>query len=831
MKNKLFFATTLVACVALVVAPALAAERTNDRSADRVQRDTERTLTHNDPVRDSRNDQVLAEPRPVFDPSTDADLNIYRGSQLLAQASRLRENGDDNEALRVLSGFAGLAIGDSADADALRTKVYTAMATLYDGAPAKQVAHLNSALRYAADANTQQFLRDRIVSLGGVVLTNETFVSSGASASPTVRSTDDAGDDTCETALQAVLPVEVTSISFPGDVNWRYVVVDEPKDFMFIETIATPNTVNADTSMWLYLGPCPGLLINFDEDGGEGFMSFILQTPVQAATYYVEVRGWCSENVGMDYCENPANEAQVGEYALSITFPDLPTELPPDNYEPDDVREMANKIGHPTSTPLHANSWGRAKRDIQSHTISNEDDEDWMELALQTPQVVQFGTKDTWPTFFNDFTDIPLSIQGRPNGRSGFSQTIHYGVEPCADVTSDMCEPCAAAECDPCCFVNGNSYQDTVSYGRPQPAALVQDEWFGYTTEAEYTVCLAGTMHGNTSLSQVDGVPWYALVLGGGNPTDVFEYEYRASPVVGCKTEVEPNGSILTPNALTVGESMWGVYEFGSTIPFADSDWYAFDVDETVILVIDTQAPSFTASDTYLELFVGPLGEPFEPDTYLPTGLTDDNGGTIWMARLEIPGLPPAADLLNAAGLPPAPDTDYRLRVRSRFAIPNFPYELITEATPLPVPEVEPNDFSEAGSNWMSINPGQAIDAEVIQACDLDTYRISLVESTYVKIETAAGTLSDTVVEMVDCQDGAVIANICNDDGGAGLASRLDGCLGVGDHCFRVRGFNGSATGTYEFNATVIGTGCPSMDPPSMVSSGSNLGCSNNECL
>jgi len=828
MKDKLFFAMALVACVALVVAPALAAERTSDRSADRVQRGTDRTPANNDVARDTLNDPILAQPRPMFDPSTDADLNIHRGSQLFDQASGLRENGDDNEALRVMSQIAGLAMGDSAEADALRTKVYTTMATLYEGAPAKQVAHLNSALRYAADANTQQFLSDRIASLGGVVLTHAAYV--GAHTSQVAGIVNDPGDDTCETALPAVLPIEVQNISFPGDANWRFVEVTEFEQFMFISTHATPNTLVADTAVWLYAGPCPGALINFDEDSGEGFMSFILQTNVMPGTYYVEVRGWCPENVGIGHCEDPTNENVVGEYLLEITFPDLPTELPPDGYEPDDTRELANTIGHSTSTPLHANSWGRVKRDIQAHTISSEVDEDWMALTLQTPQMVQFGTKDTWPTFFNGFTDIPLSVQGRPDGRGGVSQTVHYGVEPCAGVT-DCPASCSGSECLPCCFVNGASYQEAVSYGHTMPAALVQDEWFGYTTEAEFFACMPGTKHGNTTQSQVDGVPWMAVVTGGGNPTDVFEYEFKAAPVLDCQWEIEPNGSILAPNALTVGETIWGFYEFSATVPFADSDWYEFDVDETVVLVIDTQAPSFTASDTYMELWVGPLDEPFEPDTYLPTGLTDDNGGTIWMARLDIPGLPPAADLLTAAGLPPAPDANYRLRVRSRFAIPNYHYALITEATSLPVPEVEPNDFSEAGSNWMSINPGQAVDAEVIQACDLDTYRISLVENTYVKIETAAGTLSDTVVEMVDCQDGAVIANICNDDGGAGLASRLDGCLGVGDHCFRVRGFNGSATGTYEFNATVIGTGCPSMDPPSMVSSGSNLGCSTNDCL
>ena len=46
-----------------------------------------------------------------------------------------------------------------------------------------------------------------------------------------------------------------------------------------------------------------------------------------------------------------------------------------------------------------------------------------------------------------------------------------------------------------------------------------------------------------------------------------------------------------------------------------------------------------------------------------------------------------------------------------------------------------------------------------------------------------------------------------------------------------VFGFNGSATGTYEFNATVVGTGCPAMDPPSMTSNGPNLGCTSNDCL
>jgi len=349
---------------------------------------------------------------------------------------------------------------------------------------------------------------------------------------------------------------------------------------MFIETLITEGTIIPDTSMWLYLGPCPGILINFDEDGGEEFMSFILQSPAFAGTYYVEVRGWCSENVGLGYCADPANETLVGEYGLSITFPDLPTELPPDNYEPDDVREMANKIGHPTSTPAHANSWGRARRDIQAHTVSSGDDQDWMELALQTPQVVEFGTKGMWPTFFNDFTEAPVVVQGRPNSRSGVNQQVHYGVEPCGDVTDDMCEPCPAPECPPCCFNNGNSYQSTVDYYEPQPVSLVPDNFRGLTTPAAFYTCLPNTIHPNTSQSVVEGAPWYGVVQGGGFPTDVFEYEFKAAPVVDCKWEVEPNGFINTPNSLTIGEPIWGFYEFSATTPYADSDWYEFDVDD-----------------------------------------------------------------------------------------------------------------------------------------------------------------------------------------------------------------------------------------------------------
>jgi hypothetical protein len=815
MSKKFFFLTALAACFVLAVAPVMAAERTNDRSADRVQRGADRTSTSADDndVSDTFSEEVILSTDRARVPSQ-SQLNLYAAQGMLGQAKQLQAAGDADAAMALLTRIARMDLADSPMAEEIRVKIYDSMASLYAAAPHKQVAYLNQALRHAADGSKQAY-RDQITALGGVIV-EEAAVLTATTSTATTRVAGP-GDDSCETAAPAVLPIETQDISDPFDANWRFFDITDPiGQITSIETLINAGTDIPDTSVWLYEAPCPGTEIGFDEDGGESYMSLLDAGCLAPGTYYVEVRGWCPSAAFGEHCAPGDPATVVGSYDLEISLSDCPTELPPDNYEPDDSREMANNIGHPSSTPLNANAWGRAKKDIQTKTIGIAGDIDWNIFKLTRVELVRFGTMGQYPTFFNGFEAIPLEIPGRSDPEDGVDRNMYYEVEP-----------------DGCCSTSANcpapgppcTYQERLGAVNP----IVVDNNQNLDTPNDSPVCLPNTRNANTSASVIEGIDWMTSVAGA-SEADIFEYQVRVSNEVQCTFEVEPNQAIEDAMPLVLGETRYGFFDYNVTVPNQDADLYDFNVDELSLVSIYTNGPNPLQTDTFIDIFVGPLGPPFDP-IFIPTGLTSEDSGGTFLSRIDIPGLPPAADLLAGAGLPAGDDPRYLLRVTSNYLNPNFSYSVESTVAAFPTPEVEPNDFSEAGSNWMAINTDQVISANVLEGCDMDTFKIAFVESTYVRVETAAGTLSDTILEMVSCQDGAVIANTCNDDGGAGLASRLEGCLGVGDHCFRVRSFSASATGSYEVTVQEVGTECPAMDPPSMNSSGSNIGCSTNSCL
>ena len=815
MRKKVYFLTALAACFVLALAPVMAAERSDDRSSNRVQRGEVRTQSSaNDPVGHTFSEEVVNTATQAR-VASQAQLNLYAAQGMLEQVTKLQEAGQADLAMSVLTRIARMDLADSPMAKEILVKVYDGFARLSASTPAKQIVYLNHALRNA-DVNAKQGYRDQITALGGVIVEDAPVLT--ATASSGANAVAAAGDDTCATALPAVLPVETTDIAFPGDGNWRYFEITDPMgQITSLETLINANTLWPDTSMWLYAAPCPGTEIGFDEDSGAYWMSLLDAGCLGPGTYYVEVRGWCADGVtGFgEHCPDPTFEELVGGYDLAINMDSCAADLDPDNYEPDDTREMATGIGHPNSVPLHANAWGRAKSDIQAHTIDHGEDIDWMEFKLTSTELVRYGTQGQYPTFFNGFVAEPLSIPGRSNPEDGVDRVMYYEVE--VDGFPVQFSGCPGGP--PC------TYQEY--FGEVNP--LIVDNNQGLDSTNDYPVCLPNTRGANTSASVIEGIDYVASV-GGASNADIFEYEVRVKTEVPCIFEEEPNSNTDEAKWFTLGETVHGFYDFNTTVPFQDADLWAFDVDETSIVSIATIGPNVLQSDTFIDIFVGPLGPPFDP-IFIATGLTSEDAGGTFLSRVDIPGLPPAQLLLDSAGLPAGDNPHYLLRVTSNYINPNFTYGVESTIVPFPVPEVEPNDFSEAGANWMAVNPGQTIDAEVFAGCDLDTYKVALAESTYVRIETAAGTLSDTILEMVDCEDGAVLYNTCNDDGGTGLASRLEGCLGAGEYCFRVRAFSGSAIGSYEFTVQEQGTGCPAMNPPSIDSGGSNIGCSTNSCL
>ena len=213
------------------------------------------------------------------------------------------------------------------------------------------------------------------------------------------------------------------------------------------------------------------------------------------------------------------------------------------------------------------------------------------------------------------------------------------------------------------------------------------------------------------------------------------------------------------------------------------------------------------ACDTFLELAIGPD----DAGSYFLLA-SDDDGGTNWLSRLDVI-LPPANELLGNT----VADADYLINVTSAFLNPNFPYTLASATFAVPDFHTEA-DFAGGCDTEGAVNViglGEEWSGTFDVACDFDAYKLTLTESTYVTAQTLGS--GDTTMEFVDCGDDSVLA--CDDDGGVGLLSMIDGCVPAGDYCVRVRPF--STISTFNYGLIVDGTpGCTPTSPPTMNGDG-----------
>jgi hypothetical protein len=300
------------------------------------------------------------------------------------------------------------------------------------------------------------------------------------------------------------------------------------------------------------------------------------------------------------------------------------------------------------------------------------------------------------------------------------------------------------------------------------------------------------------------------------DPTGVFNYQVQVKNLYRCAFEVEPNNGPNSDNPLTLGETMSGFQEYsvflglpggndpqGSSWFFTDPDWFSFDVDEVSIAAFATDGYDSYLCDTNLDLYVGPDDDGF----YYYTGVSDDDGGPGWLSEMAVI-MPPANDLLGNE----VADADYFLDVTSLWLNTNFPWDLYSAVQVYvpPVTETEPNDTCATAN---VADPGQPYVADIDPTCDYDSFTFTLTEDTYVVLETN-GASGDTTMLL----EGAGAAYLgCDDDGGPGLFSRIEGCLPPGDYCARVRAYSGFSTiADYDFTMTPQGS-CAPTDPPTMV--------------
>ena len=725
-----------------------------------------------------------------------------RAASLVSQAGAAE---NDDEAISALL----QAVSLDPSNEKMLAEAYSRLGDLYEGAATKQVQFYGLAMQNTSDPSARAALQTRINQLGGDVF------AFAALPNGTVSSTRDLGaDDTCDGAVATTMPWnELMSVTPAGDHNWRTIDVPGPDGMAFrIETISQNPPYFDDTTLALYAGCNAGVpegQLYFNDDGGEGFMSLIATDCLAPGTYYLDVYGFFDISEVLDFYL----DIQVTGTCI---LPD------PDGYEPDDLKEQASAIGLPSSVPTHANGWGRAKKEIQDHTIFPPLDIDSVVFDVNPgAEVVTMKTAFTFPTFFNDFTSVPIGYDadsfialwyGNAPNYGGFCNDQATGFSPFCRSDADCppsTDPHPAFPPDSCIPI----YYFTLTSGGYQYApdmylAYNEDAGFG-DWGSELALCLPRTDNNTPSATASGGWVLQALSSPTWAPTGTFFYQVQVKNEVKCAFEVENNNGPFGANPIELGDTIHGIVDISAFLGSnpagswytPDVDWFSFDTaaGETTLAIFETDGYHTLAVDTALVLYVGP--DDF--GSYYDTGISDDDGGTGYLSQLAVT-MPSADELLGNT----VADANYFIEVTTWWLNPNFPYTLLTygEVYVAPDMEVEPNDTCATAN---AAAPGSNTLADINPACDYDSFSFSLAEGRYIVLQTA-GSSGDTTMAL--WADGVYSA--CDDDGGDGLFSNIEGCMPAGDYCAQVRAYGSTSTiAGYEFSVDDLGP-CTPTDPP-----------------
>jgi hypothetical protein len=787
MRKRFAFLLAVSVCLALAFTPVMAdrADRTADRS---------KTAARGADGSESGtiSDVIVRHPFQVR--IADDIASTHRAESLIAVAADLEGDAAISALMQAVS--MGTA-GEKALAEA-----YARLGDLYQGAPSKQVHLYGMAMQYASEAGERARLQGRIAELGGNVFDM-------AMTTTQTASTRDLGpDDSCDGAVAITLPwSEVMSITDVGDHNFRSFDVTGPDGvFVRIETISQNPPFYDDSTLALWGGCDGGTAVGqlyLNDDGGEGFMSLIETGCLTPGTYFIDVYGYFEFATLFDF----TLDVQVTGTCI------LPT---PDGYEPDDDRADATRIGYPTSIPTHANGWGRAKKEIQDHSIFPSFDWDHVKLALNKNEFVRMGMAIQFPTFFNGFESIP--------GGTDVDSYLEllYGVEPnyggfCNEpdlgfpnwcLSDADCDPLSGApipDFPPCIPIYFFTFGGSFVFFPENPLAYNDDISFS-NWASELALCLPRTSPGGPLPNVTED--WIVRTMSSPayNPTGTFLYQVQVKNEYGCNFETEPNNDFPQANPIVLGETYHGFIQEseiwgppGPDFYGHDPDLFSFDVAEDSVVEFETTGYDLYAVDTALELYVGPddLG------LYYFTGLQNDDSIGWWSYLGAI--LPPANALLGNLYA----DADYILNTTTLYLNPNFPYTLLTSGYVYVAPtfEVEPNDTCATAN---AVDMGDNIGGE-LTVCDYDSFTFSLTGDTYVVIESDGG---DTTL-LLTTGAGAYLG--CDDDSGPGLASRIEGCLPAGDYCAKMRPYS-SFSGIASYELTFQATGsCSATNPPATI--------------
>jgi hypothetical protein len=310
---------------------------------------------------------------------------VRKANNLLAHAQSLVAEGKSGDAVIVLNNLVRMELPANREADKLIADSYRTLGDIYrtDAAGRKAAQFYRLALQHMSPELDSGMMTDtlKLIALLQDAARPEIVSppAAAASGSPGIL---DPGDDDCGSAVPVSLPfVGHMTVSPAGDHNWRSYTTTAPS-IVRIETLSG-DIFGDDTDLTLYgscSGSTPGNFIQFDDDGGPGFLSLIVTACMPAGTYYLEVGGY-------NDTETP------DDFDLAITQVGTCVIPSPDAYEPDNEIGQAKKIGFRNNGSGEGNQHGRDNKNIQHHSIFPAGDIDFVKFGLSRANWVRLETQ------------------------------------------------------------------------------------------------------------------------------------------------------------------------------------------------------------------------------------------------------------------------------------------------------------------------------------------------------------------------------------------------------------------------------------------------------
>ncbi len=261
--------------------------------------------------------------------------------------------------------------------------------------------------------------------------------------------------------------------------------------------------------------------------------------------------------------------------------------------------------------------------------------------------------------------------------------------------------------------------------------------------------------------------------------------------VISTAIERESNDGLTEATRLGVVQTE-SLSAFASIDPAGDVDFFSFVIPvgfsdnaspgATRLLRIETPCAE---GDTVVLLYAddAALGHP------VPVARNDDAGSGSW-SRLYLEN--------------PAPGT-YTLRVHE-YADNESIASYRVVVTPMEIRDAEPNDSPDRATSLGSLAIGGRLAiAQFVAAGDVDTFSFDVPTSVCATVETSGDSAGDSVVCVYD-ENNVEVA--CDDDGGAGLWSRLFRRFEPGRYTVVVRATD--EEGEFDYTLSLTPAACPS---------------------